>query len=259
MRLTTSCKCTSSSRHAPPVRPCARLQPLQAVATPDTAAQPSSTGVGATRLITAIKTPYDESGRFDLDAFDCLVEQQINHGVEGLIIGGTTGEGHLMSWDEHIMLIAHTVNVFRDRILVIGNTGSNSTKEAVHATEQGFNVGMHAALQINPYYGKTSKDGLNAHFDAVMASGPGIVYNVPGRTGQDIPDDVILRLRGNPNFLGVKECTGNARIQAYAEQVWGQRVLNKPKHTHTRCRVWRAGVAMTTRRMQLGTAMVGRV
>lgn len=210
-------------------------------------------------MITAIKTPYDESGRFDLDAFDCLVEQQINHGVEGLIIGGTTGEGHLMSWDEHIMLIAHTVNVFRDRILVIGNTGSNSTKEAVHATEQGFNVGMHAALQINPYYGKTSKDGLNAHFDAVMASGPGIVYNVPGRTGQDIPDDVILRLRGNPNFLGVKECTGNARIQAYAEQVWGQRVLNKPKHTHTRCRVWRAGVAMTTRRMQLGTAMVGRV
>lgn len=225
MRLTpSSSKCTTSRHPIPPsVRP--RVQPLQAVATPDTAAQPSSTGVRGTRLITAIKTPYDESGRFDLDAFDALVEQQINHGVEGLIIGGTTGEGHLMSWDEHIMLIAHTVNVFRDRILVIGNTGSNSTKEAVHATEQGFNVGMHAALQINPYYGKTSVDGLNAHFDAVMASGPGIVYNVPGRTGQDIPDDVILRLRGNPNFLGVKECTGNARIEAYAQQVGMRRGL----------------------------------
>lgn len=134
-------------------------------------------------------------------------------------MGGTTGEGHLMSWDEHIMLIAHTVNCFGDAIKVtppirgcqwrllmsklvtldcnvsaavtgpavktnskkllsrcvqiivfqscsqvIGNTGSNSTREAMHASEQGFAVGMHAALHINPYYGKTSKDGLLAHF-----------------------------------------------------------------------------------------------
>ena len=65
-----------------------------------------------------------------------------------------------MDWDEHIMLISHTVNVFRDNLLVIGNTGSNSTREALHATEQGFAVGMHASLQINPYYGKTSAAGL---------------------------------------------------------------------------------------------------
>ena len=61
-----------------------------------------------------------------------------------------------MGWDEHVMLIAHTVNQFGREIKVIGNTGSNSTGEAVHATEQGFAVGMHAALHINPYYGKTS-------------------------------------------------------------------------------------------------------
>lgn len=69
-----------------------------------------------------------------------------------------------MDWDEHIMLISHTVNLFRDHILVIGNTGSNSTKEALHATEQGFAVGMHASLQINPYYGKTSMSGSNYAF-----------------------------------------------------------------------------------------------
>ena len=74
-------------------------------------------------------------------------------------------------------------------------------------------VGMHAALQINPYYGKTSEEGLAAHFDAVLGEGPAIIYNVPGRTGQDIPDHVVHRLAGNPNLLGVKECTGNARIQ----------------------------------------------
>ena len=75
------------------------------------------------RVITAIKTPYAAGGRFDLDAFDRLVQIQIDNGTDGLIIGGTTGEGQLMRWDEHVMLIAHTVNVFGKDILVIGNTG----------------------------------------------------------------------------------------------------------------------------------------
>ena len=180
----------------------------------------------------------------DLQAYDRIVEQQVVAGVDGLVIGGTTGEGQLMSWDEHIMcvhcvrrvpmsclshqrsglrltagcclcgrLIAHTVNQFGRDLLVIGNTGSNATREAVHATEQGFAVGMHAALQINPYYGKTSRSGLLNHFHAVLNEGPGILYNVPGRTGQDIPDDVVLELASHANFLGVKECTGNQRIQ----------------------------------------------
>lgn len=65
---------------------------------------------------------------------------QVDSGVEGVVVGGTTGEGHLMSWDEHLMLIAWTVRNFGDRIKIIGNTGSNSTREAVHATEQGFAV-----------------------------------------------------------------------------------------------------------------------
>jgi dihydrodipicolinate synthase/N-acetylneuraminate lyase len=77
----------------------------------------------------------------------------------------------LMDWDEHIMLISHTVNVFGKNLLVIGNTGSNSTKEALHATEQGFAVGMHASLQINPYYGKTSMPGTCLLQDDFM--GPG--------------------------------------------------------------------------------------
>jgi 4-hydroxy-tetrahydrodipicolinate synthase len=70
----------------------------------------------------------------------------------------------------------------------------------------------------NPYYGKTSHAGLRAHFAATLAEGPAIVYNVPGRTGQDIPDEIILELAGHPSLLGVKECTGNARIAAYAKQ-----------------------------------------
>ncbi|KAL8111399.1 hypothetical protein AgCh_019207 [Apium graveolens] len=110
---------------------------------------------------------------------------QIEHGVEGVIVGGTTGEGQLMSWDEHIMLIGHTVNCFGGSIKVIG---------------------MHAALHFNPYYGKTSLEGMVSHFNSVLSMGPTIVYNVPGRTGQDIPPRVIHNLARNPNLAGVKEC-----------------------------------------------------
>ncbi|KAK4733554.1 hypothetical protein R3W88_007815 [Solanum pinnatisectum] len=167
------------------------------------------------RLITAIKTPYLPDGRFDLEAYDALVNLQIENGVEGVIVGGTTGEGQLMSWDEHIMLIGHTINCFGGSIKVIGNTGSNSTREAIHATEQGFAVGMHAALHINPYYGKTSIEGLISHFDSVLHMGPTIIYNVPSRTGQDILPHVIQTLAKSPNLAGVKECVGNDRVEQY--------------------------------------------
>ncbi|XP_057993755.1 4-hydroxy-tetrahydrodipicolinate synthase, chloroplastic-like [Hevea brasiliensis] len=175
------------------------------------------------RLIKAIKTPYLPDGRFDLEAYDVLVNMQIVNGAEGVIVGGTTGEGQLMSWDEHIMLIGHTVNCFGGSIKVIGNTGSNSTREAIHATEQGFAVGMHAALHINPYYGKTSVEGLISHFDTVLPMGPAIIYNVPSRTGQDIPPRVIHTVAQSPNLAGVKECVGNDRVEQYTEKgivVW---------------------------------------
>lgn len=168
-------------------------------------------------LMTAIKTPYHENGDIDLETYDFLVEAQIKHGVEGLVVGGTTGEGHLMSWDEHIMLIAHSVHCFGDRLVIVGNTGSNNTREARHATSQGFAVGMHASLQINPYYGKTSADGLKAHFQRVFDLGPAIVYNVPSRTGQDIPPELMGELAKHPNFKGVKECMGPERMAGYRE------------------------------------------
>ncbi|RCV21714.1 hypothetical protein SEVIR_4G126700v4 [Setaria viridis] len=183
----------------------------------------SKDDITSLRLITAVKTPYLPDGRFDLEAYDYLINMQIEGGAEGVIVGGTAGEGHLMSWDEHIMLIGHTVNCFSTRIKVIGNTGSNSTREAVHATEQGFAVGMHAALHINPYYGKTSTEGMKAHFKAVLPMGPTIIYNVPSRTGQDILPPVIEDLWGHPNMAGVKECVGHERVKCYTNKgisVW---------------------------------------
>ncbi|KAG8065909.1 hypothetical protein GUJ93_ZPchr0004g39588 [Zizania palustris] len=148
-----------------------------------------------------------------------ITSLRIEGGAEGLIVGGTTGEGHLMSWDEHIMLIGHTINCFGSKVKVIGNTGSNSTREAIHATEQGFAVGMHAALHINPYYGKTSIEGLISHFESILPMGPTIIYNVPSRTSQDIPPAVIEAVSSFSNMACVKECVGHERVKLYTDKV----------------------------------------
>jgi len=169
-------------------------------------------------LITAIKTPYTEQGDIDLACYDALVEQQIAAGVDGIIVGGTTGEGQLLDWEEHLMLIAHSANKFGDKLLIVGNSGSNNTREAVKATEYGFASGMDCALQINPYYGKTSERGVLEHLMKLLDEGPAFVYNVPGRTGQDISTDIIEKLAKHENFIGVKECAGNERIDYYEQQ-----------------------------------------
>lgn len=172
----------------------------------------------AASLITAIKTPYTSSGEVDLLTYDILVQKQIDAGVDGIVVGGTTGEGHLLSWEEHLILIAHSVHKFGDQLLIIGNTGSNNTAEAIKATINGFAAGMDATLQINPYYGRTSKAGVIEHLTRTLDIGPAFIYNVPGRTGQDLTPDIIEVLAKHKNFIGVKECGGNERIAHYEKQ-----------------------------------------
>lgn len=172
----------------------------------------------AASLITAIKTPYTIEGEIDLTTYDTLVKKQIDAGVDGIVVGGTTGEGHLLSWEEHLILIAHSVHKFGDKLLIIGNTGSNNTSEAIKATKNGFAAGMDATLQINPYYGRTSTAGVIEHFTRTLAIGPAFIYNVAGRTGQDLTPDIIEQLAVHKNFIGVKECGGNDRIAHYEKQ-----------------------------------------
>ena len=172
----------------------------------------------AASLITAIKTPYNAQGEICLTTYDILVAKQIAAGVDGIVVGGTTGEGHLLSWEEHLILIAHSVHNFGDKLLIIGNTGSNNTGEAIKATKNGFAVGMDAALQINPYYGRTSVRGVKEHFRRLLDIGPAFIYNVSSRTGQDVTPDIIEPLATHENFIGVKECGGNERIAHYEKQ-----------------------------------------
>lgn len=165
-------------------------------------------------LITALKTPYDRHGAIDLAQFSALLERQIAGGVGGVIVGGTSGEGHLLSAAELDELLMVAVAQARGRVLVIGNTGAMSTRSARQLTERGFAAGMDAALIVNPYYGKTSSAGLARHFAELSAIGPLVLYNVPARTGQDIPLELIYALAERGTLYGVKECGGAARIAA---------------------------------------------
>ena len=151
------------------------------------------------RLITAIKTPYNNDGSIDLNSFDYHLEKQLKYGVDGFVIGGTTGEGHLFSWDEHIMLIAHAKYKFGNDCIIIGNTGSNSTREAIHATRQGFAVGMDAVY--NNHIMAKPEIGILQHFYSVLDEGPGIIYNVPGRTAQDININTMMKISQHNNFV----------------------------------------------------------
>jgi 4-hydroxy-tetrahydrodipicolinate synthase len=172
----------------------------------------------AASLMTAIKTPFNNTGDIDFSTYDQLVAEQIKAGVDGIVVGGTTGEGHLLTWEEHLILIAHSVHKHGKDLLIIGNTGSNNTREAIKATQYGFAAGMDATLQINPYYGRSSSAGVIAHFNKLLDIGPAFIYNVPGRTGQDITPELIEPLSKHKNFIGVKECTGNERIAYYEER-----------------------------------------
>lgn len=173
--------------------------------------------IRAIPLITAIKTPYDVDGSIDYEAMEKLVVRQIEANVKGIVVAGTTGEGHLMSWDEQFELLNFILKRFGDKIAIIGNTGSNSTREAVAATKQGFELGMTASLQVNPYYGLTNTEGMLAHFQEVLNVGPGILYNVPARTGQEIPLEVIKKATKHENFVGVKECGGVSALKSLHE------------------------------------------
>ncbi|MFT5635043.1 MAG: 4-hydroxy-tetrahydrodipicolinate synthase [Cognaticolwellia sp.] len=172
----------------------------------------------AASLMTAIKTPFNNQGDIDFSTYDQLVAEQIKVGVDGIVVGGTTGEGHLLTWEEHLILIAHSVHKHGKDLLIIGNTGSNNTREAIKATQYGFAAGMDATLQINPYYGRSSSAGVSAHFNKLLDIGPAFIYNVPGRTGQDLTPELIEPLSKHKNFIGVKECTGNDRIAYYEER-----------------------------------------
>ena len=169
-----------------------------------------------TGTFTALVTPFNADGSVDYTALRALVQWQTENGVEGLVAVGTTGESPTLDVEEHIRVITTTVEAAAGKAQVIAGTGANATSEAIELTRAVLGSGVAATLQVTPYYNKPNAEGLFRHFAAVADLGlPVMLYNVPGRSGKEIPLDVVVRLASYPNIAAIKEAAGSVdRVSA---------------------------------------------
>ena len=159
---------------------------------------------------TAIVTPFNRNGSVDFAKLRELVEIQIKNGIDGIVPVGTTGESPTLGVKEHEQVIETTIAAAAKRIKVVAGTGANSTAEAIELTRHAKDAGADATLQVTPYYNKPNATGLVRHFSAVADLGlPTVLYNIPGRTGREIPLDTVVELARHPNIVAIKEAGGS--------------------------------------------------
>ena len=163
------------------------------------------------RLITAMVTPFTESGEVDYEQAKKLALALIDSGSDGLVVVGTTGESPTLVRAEELKLFTEVKSAVGDRASVIAGTGSNSTAEALEATRQAEKTGVDACLLVVPYYNKPTQEGLYQHFKTIAegTSLPCILYNVPSRTITNLNAETIVRLSQIDNIIGVKEASGD--------------------------------------------------
>ena len=171
-----------------------------------------------TGACTALVTPFLEN-KVNYPMMEQLLRRQIEAGITAVVVAGTTGESPTLSDDEKIELFRRCKAYVGDSCKIIAGTGTNSTEHAVALSIAAEEAGVDALLVVSPYYNKSTPDGLFAHYLSIAhaVSLPIILYNVPSRTGVDIPVSVYQRLARVPNIVGVKEANSDitkiARIQ----------------------------------------------
>ncbi|WP_414551950.1 4-hydroxy-tetrahydrodipicolinate synthase [Anabaena sp. CCY 0017] len=164
------------------------------------------------RVLTAMITPFKADGSVNYDVAAELAAHLANNGTDTLVVCGTTGESPTLSWDEEYQLFVEVLQAVAGKAKVIAGCGSNSTKEAIAATQKAATIGVHGSLQVVPYYNKPPQAGLYQHFQAIAQACPELpllLYNVPGRTGQNLSPETVARLAEIDNIVGIKEATGN--------------------------------------------------
>lgn len=166
-------------------------------------------------VTTAMVTPFDDEGGLDLDAAASLARYLVEHGNEGLVVAGTTGESPTLTEDEKLDLFRAVVEAVT--VPVIAGTTGNDTAHSVHLTKEASKLGAAAILAVTPFYNRPSQAGLIGHFTAVAEATdlPVILYDIPFRTGRKIEHDTILRLvRDVPNIVAVKDAAGSPAASA---------------------------------------------
>ena len=163
------------------------------------------------RLLTAMVTPFTESGEVDYEQAKKLALALLDSGSDGVVVAATTGEAPTLTWDEEMQMFQAVKSAVGDRGTIVAYTGSNSTTEAVEATRDAEKIGVDAYLSVVPYYNKPSQEGIYQHFKAVAecTSLPVIMYNIPSRVVVNMTSDTIARLSQIDNIVGVKEANGD--------------------------------------------------
>lgn len=172
----------------------------------------------------AIVTPMKENGDVNYEQLEKLIDYQIEHGTDSIIICGTTGESSTLTEEEHSECIRTAIVRANKRVPVIAGTGSNCTETAISLTKQAQADGADGVLVVTPYYNKATQKGLEAHYTAIAGSVdiPLVMYNVQSRTGCNIAPETAARLAKNvDNIVAIKEASGNisqaAKIMQLAE------------------------------------------
>lgn len=173
--------------------------------------------------ITAMVTPFTQSGGLDVEGLKGNVKFQIDNGISGLVPLGTTGESPTVSGDERETIIKTVVAAAAGRVPVIVGTGTNSTEHSIELSKQAEELEADAVLVVSPYYNKPTQEGLYRHFKAIAESIkiPVVAYNIQGRTGVNIETATLLRMAQScSNIIAVKEASGNlAQMMDVLEQL----------------------------------------
>jgi 4-hydroxy-tetrahydrodipicolinate synthase len=159
------------------------------------------------RVLTAMITPFDAAGGVDYAEAGRMAQWLTEHGSDGLVVTGTTGESATLSLDEKMRMYETVVKAVGDRTKVLAGTGSYDTAETVELSRAAAETGVDGLLVVTPYYNKPSQEGLYQHFQAVAeaTSVPLVLYNVPARTGVNLEAATVLRLAQIENIVGVKD------------------------------------------------------
>ena len=166
-------------------------------------------------IYTALITPFKD-GKIDEDSLVKIIKNQIEAGVSGVVICGTTGESPTLSHEEHNYAIDLAIAACAGKIKVIAGTGSNSTREAIATTKHAEKAGADGALIVSPYYNKPSQEGMYQHFKEIHNSTniPIILYDVPGRTIVQLSTELVVRLSKLERVIAIKDATGDLSLPA---------------------------------------------
>jgi 4-hydroxy-tetrahydrodipicolinate synthase len=158
-------------------------------------------------ILTAMITPFDDEGRVDQEAAVRLMNHLVEHGSDGLVVCGTTGEASTLSDEEHLGMVRLAVEELGRRRTIVAGVGSNDTRHAVHLTERATELGADALLSVNPYYNRPSRRGIVRHYQEVSRATdrPIVLYNIPQRTGADMSNDLLAELAQLDNIVAVKQ------------------------------------------------------